>query len=129
MPEQRHRAVEGELIAAEHARRDAVTRGDMRAVEGFLADSFHYAHISGFVETREQYLERESSKRAIRFTSARDLKAQARPGYWLLSGISRIETDTLAIETLFLSVWEHGAQGWKISAYASTPMPGVKYPF
>ena len=122
-------SVEQELIDAENARRAAITRGDCDAVEAMIADTFHYAHISGFVETREQYLERERNKRVIRATSSRDLKVRLRPGYALLSGISRIETAAATIETLFLSVWERGAGGWKISGYASTPKPGEKYPF
>ena len=119
-----------ELIAAEHARRAAITRGDTDALEEILADTFYYAHINGAVETREAYLAHAAHQpRTIRFTNARDLVVQPRPGYFLLSGISRIEATMMTIETLFFSVWERGAQGWKISAYVSTPLPGVKYPF
>lgn len=122
-------SAEQDLIAAEQARRAAITRADYDAVAAMIADTFHYAHISGFVETREEYLERERTRRQIRATSSRDLKVQLRPGYALVSGISRIETATATIETLFMSVWEKGAGGWKISGYASTPKPGEKYPF
>ncbi len=84
-----------------------------------------FAHVPG----SQEYLERERTKRQIRATSSRELKVQLRPGYALVSGISRIETATATIETLFMSVWEKGAGGWKISGYASTPKPGEKYPF
>jgi hypothetical protein len=117
-------AIEQELFAAEHARRDAITRHDLAALEACLADTFYYAHINGLTEQRQPYLERTAaSPGLIKFTSARDLAVQPRGGYVLMTGKSRIETAAGAIETLFLSVWEQTDGRWKISAYASTPLP------
>jgi hypothetical protein len=121
IPEQK--SIEQELFAAEQARREAITSGNVDRIEKFLADTFYYAHISGLVENREEFLERTRTKNAIRFTSASDLVVQPREGYALLTGKSRIEIASAAIETLFLSVWERDATGWKITAYASTPLP------
>jgi len=116
--------MEEELFAAEHARRAAITRGDMAAIEGFLADTFYYAHISGLTEEREAYLTRTAANPGlIRSTSSSELAIHPRPGYVLMTGKSRIETVQMSIDTLFLAVWERTAGGWKISAYASTPLP------
>jgi hypothetical protein len=116
--------MEEELFAAEHARRAAITRGDMAAIESFLADTFYYAHISGLAEEREAYLKRTAANPGlIRSTSSSDLAIQPRPGYVLMTGKSAIETAQMTIHTLFLAVWERTAGGWKISAYASTPLP------
>jgi len=113
-----------EITAAENARREAIARGDIEALGACLADTFYYAHINGMVEERAAYLERVAANPGqIRATSARDLKVQPRKGYVLLHGKSRIETATVTVETLFLSVWERASDGWRITAYASTPLP------
>ena len=117
-------SIEQELFAAEHARREATMRGDVNAIAAFLADTFHYAHISGLVENREEFLARtRANPRGVTFTSARDLAVQARKGYALLSGKSRVETASVKFDALFLSVWERGEGSWKMTAYASTPTP------
>jgi hypothetical protein len=118
------------LIAAERARRAAIVRDDIEALEALTADRFHYAHINGMVEDRAAYFERMRSG-VVRTpeTSARDMVVQLREGYALLNGISRIAFDWQTrdakgvIETLFLSVWEKHDGAWKIVAYASTPLP------
>jgi len=111
-------------MAAEHARRDATMRGDVDAMLSYLADTFHYAHISGLVENREQFVARTvANPKGIHFTRASDLSVQFRKGYALLSGKSRLEGATFSFDALFLSVWEKGDGGWKMTAYASTPMP------
>lgn len=121
-PEQKKMAQE--LMAAEHARREATMRGDFAAMTSYIADTFHYAHISGLVENREQFIERtRANPKGITFTKASDLTVQFRNGYALLSGKSRLEGATFSFDALFLSVWEKGNDGWKITAYASTPMP------
>ena len=121
-PEQK--TMEQELIATEHARRAATMRGDFDAMISFLGDTLHYAHISGFVENREQFVERtRANPKGITFTKASDLSVQFRKGYALLSGKSRLESPTFSFDALFLSVWEKGDDGWKMTAYASTPMP------
>jgi hypothetical protein len=120
-PEQKK--MEQELFAAEHARREATIRGDVEAMTSYIADTFYYAHISGLVENREQFIARTvANPKGITFTSARDLAVQFRNGYALLTGKSRIDSPVLNFEALFLSVWEKGPAGWKMTAYASTPM-------
>lgn len=118
------------LIAAEHARRDAMVRNDADALGAMLTERFHYAHINGLVDDRAQYLDRiRSGKVTIPHTSARDMKVDQREGYALLTGISIIGYDWVdgsargEVETLFTAVWEPRPEGWRIAAYASTPMP------
>src|SRR5262245_43352543 len=114
---------ENELIAAEHARREATVRGDVPAIESFLADTFHYAHYSGLIEDREQFVARTRiNPHRITFTRASELKVQVRQGYALLTGRSRIESAHLSFDCWFTSVWERGEGGWKMTAYASTPL-------
>lgn len=91
------------------------------------ADWFHYAHISGLVETREEYFARCRASRdaANRIVATRswDLVPEIRKGYALLTGKSHIDVVAFKFDSLFLSVWEPGDNGWIISAYASTPLP------
>lgn len=114
------------LIEAEHARRAAIVALDMDALEAMTADHFHYAHISGLVETREEYFARtrasESSPARIVATRAWDLEPELRKGYALLKGKGHLDTTLMKFDSLFLSVWEPGEHGWMIVAYASTPM-------
>lgn len=113
------------LVRAEHARRRAIEAEDLDALEAMTADHFHYAHINGLVETREEYFTRLRGDPATKITatSASDLSVTMRDGYALLNGKSSISAGPGEFRTLFLSVWEPGAEGWKIVAYASTPLP------
>ena len=119
-----------DLIAAEHARRKAIMNDDVDALDAMTADSFTYAHINGLIEDRASYLGRLREKRVkIHDTQATDLSVTLRTGYALLTGISSMTFEWLThvdageISTFFLAVWEPGEGRWKISAYASTPMP------
>ena len=118
------------LMAAEHARRDAMVRNDADALGAMITERFHYAHINGWVDDRERYLERiRSGKVNTPYTSARDMEVDLRGSYALLTGISIIGFEWVdgsakgEIETLFTAVWEPHAGGWRLAAYASTPMP------
>jgi hypothetical protein len=121
---------EAALIAAETARRKAMTDGDAAAMDGFLADHFYYAHINGEVDDREGYLNR-LRRATVKYLSSemRDVNVVLRNGYAMLSGISKIDFENYArntegtVETLFLTVWESTPSGWRISAYSSTPLP------
>ena len=114
------------LIAAEHARRAAIVALDLDTLEAMTADWFHYAHISGLVETREEYFARSrasmGASNRIVATRSWDLVPEIRRGYALLTGKSHIDVVAFRFDSLFLSVWEPGENGWMISAYASTPM-------
>ncbi|MCB2048022.1 MAG: nuclear transport factor 2 family protein [Novosphingobium sp.] len=114
------------LIAAEQARREAIVALDFDALEAMTADWFHYAHISGLVETREEYFARmrgSSVYPSIVATHSWDLEVELRKGYALMTGKSHIDVVTMKFDSLFLAVWEPDDAGWLISAYASTPLP------
>ncbi len=114
------------LIAAEHARRAAIVALDLDVLEAMTADWFHYAHISGLVESREQYFARTrasiGSPARIIATSACDVAVELRKGYAMMTGKSHLDTTAMKFDSLFLSVWEPGENGWMITAYASTPV-------
>lgn len=114
------------LIQTEHARRAAIVALDFDTLEAMTADYFHYAHVSGLIETREEYFARTRaslvSPSRIVATSARDIAVELRKGYALMTGKSHLDTTALKFDSLFLSVWEPGENGWMIAAYASTPV-------
>lgn len=116
------------LIAAEHARRAAIVALDFDVLEAMTADYFHYAHISGLVETREEYFARTRASAGapnrMVATSARDVAVELRKGYALMTGTSHIDVTAMKFDSLFLAVWEPGENGWQIAAYASTPLGG-----
>jgi hypothetical protein len=118
------------LYAAERARREAMVAADVETLSALMCERFHYAHINGLVDDRSQYLDRIATKQVLYTHSrAREMKADMREGYAMLTGISEIGyagpggSAPGAIETLFLSVWEPTPTGWRIAAYASTPLP------
>jgi hypothetical protein len=120
------------LIAAEQARRDAITNDYPDALEAGMTDIFHYAHINGMVEDKAAFLTRiRAGVVKTHANRASDVRVQFRPGYALMTGRSRIEYEWTThenkgvTETLFLAVWEKQGDDWKISAYASTPLPSA----
>ncbi len=94
------------VIDTEHSRRKAIENGDFDVLEAMTADQFHYAHINGLVETREEYFTRlrGDATTVISSTSASDLSVTQRDGYALLTGKSVIVAATGEFRTLFLSV-------------------------
>lgn len=119
---------EERIIAAERARRRAIETGDVDALEAIVADPFHYAHITGMIEDRAAYFTRvRRNPRLITATSATQLRITLRPNHALMHGRSVIVVDPALggrdVETLFLAVWEPHGTTWKITAYASTPLP------
>lgn len=122
--------VESAVIAAEQERRAAMVAGDVDALDTILGEYFTYAHINGLVEERQAYLDRlRAGAVSTPESSATNLRCAVRPGYVLLSGRSRIGfawadgSSSGVIETWFLSVWEQDGGRWRITAYASTPLP------
>lgn len=118
------------LIAAEDERRQAIVRDDADALAAGMTDIFHYAHINGMVEDKDAFLTRiRAGVVRTHLNKASDVRVQFRPGYALMTGRSRIEYEWTThenkgvTETLFLAVWEKQGEDWKISAYASTPLP------
>ena len=117
------------LLKTEHVRRQAIVDNDIKTLEHMTADHFYYAHISGLKENREEFFKRlNSGPPVITKTSASDLAVELRKDYALLTGQSFIAMgETMSFETLFLAVWEASEDGWKITAYSSTPLLGATY--
>ena len=116
------------VLAAEDRRYQAMLDADLDALDGLCADALSYTHSNGVRDTKAEY-----------FTKLRD-------GYYVyhridhpvervdVSGdaavvVGRMTADLdsggvrKSIDCLAIAVWTRSPEGWRLLAYAPTPMP------
>jgi ketosteroid isomerase-like protein len=118
-----------ELIRLEHARCEAISKGDIEALSGMLADELTHTHVTGRSEDKPTYL---AALRGRPRTTTRGDDLHVR-----LYGDVAVMTGTLRnsfspeepggtpreVEIQALQVWVKGDQGWQQVAFASSGTP------
>lgn len=116
---------------ADDDRYRAMLDGDLAALDRLLSEDLSYTHSSAHCESKSEYLASLKSGRVKYLLAQRDgvhlhvygdvavmngtvlLKA-------VVDGIDRI------LDNRFLSVWKREISGWKMVAWASTPIPAKR---
>jgi len=117
-------------VAAADARRyQAMIDGDAAPLETLLHDRFYYTHFSGWSEGKASYIERI---RAGLVTYGNVRKENVVTDLYGDTAVmhGRMRMDVLVIDeqrhvpidNQFTAVWIRGDQGWRIVAWASTPV-------
>lgn len=122
------RTLEGELLAHDDARYDAMTRCDVSELEHLLADKLRYTHSTGAVESKAQYLAALACGRVRYLAVKRDLDSLATyDGCAVMQG--RLEVQAVVagrefvVRTVFTSTWVRQDAGWQMAAWAATLAP------
>ena len=116
------------VLAAEDRRYQAMLDGDLEMLDALCADELSYTHSNGVRDTKAEYL------------------AKVREGYYVyhridhpverveLAGdaavvVGRMTADLTSggvrknIDCLAIAVWARSGSGWRLLAYAPTPLP------
>jgi hypothetical protein len=130
----------GRLIAAEDAQITAVRAADDERIAAMLAadpvrltallsDQLHYAHSSGFIDTKASFIESLAGRQVI-YESAEYVQRDfipAGPGVMLMKGRARFKAGRGAERNLldlnFLAVWREEGGRWRFLAWQSSRNP------
>lgn len=120
-----------QVLRADAERYRAMREGNLTALEALLAEDLSYTHSSGARDDKRGYLAAMASGR-FRYleTTTEEVAARRHGPVVLIDGRARFRAMIDGVERLldnrFLSVWTHGGGAWRMSAWASTPIPGPR---
>ncbi|HEY0864164.1 MAG TPA: nuclear transport factor 2 family protein [Lacunisphaera sp.] len=126
-------AAEDTLIATVRAADDeriaAMLAADPVRLAAILSDGLHYAHSSGFIDTKASFIESLAGRHVI-YESAEYVQRDfipAGPGVVLMQGRARFKAGRGAERTLldlnFLAVWREEGGRWRFLAWQSARNP------
>lgn len=120
--------------AADDERIAAMLAADPVRLDALLSDQLHYAHSSGFIDTKASFIESLAGRHVI-YESAEYVQRDfipAGPGVMLMKGRARFMAGRGAERTLldlnFLAVWREEGGRWRFLAWQSSrnPSPAPK---
>ena len=120
--------------AADDERIAAMLAADPVRLDALLSDQLHYAHSSGFIDTKASFIESLAGRHVI-YESAEYVQRDfisAGPGVMLMKGRARFKAGRGAERTLldlnFLAVWREEGGRWRFLAWQSSrnPSPAPK---
>jgi ketosteroid isomerase-like protein len=117
--------VEQAVMHLEQERVDAMTKGDLAALDRILADDFIYTHSNARLETKPQLFDALKSG-AFKYEEIRhsDLKAQVYGDTVVLRGKSDLKIKAnnlpLAFQIRFLGVYVKANGRWQLTTWQST---------
>lgn len=116
------------IVRSDDDRYRAMLDGDIAALDRMLSNDLSYTHSSARCESKAEYLDSLKSGR-VRYLHAQRDGAQLRVygdvavmnGTVLLKAV--VDGAARVLDNRFLSVWKREISGWKMVAWASTPIP------
>ena len=117
------------LQAADDERVAATLAADAKRLAEVLAEELHYAHSSGTVDTREQFIDTLASGRS-KYEAIDYLERKfsfPAPGVALMTGRARVKVANakggMDAELSFLAVWREEQGRWRFLAWQSCRLP------
>jgi ketosteroid isomerase-like protein len=117
-----------DILALEDRRFVAMTHADMGALEQLCHEQLLYTHSSGVTDTKASWLETmKSGKTKYKTVNFTERKVRILGDAALVTGRAVIEAEIngqpRTLKLSFLNVWTKTPQGWKFTAWQSTPQP------
>jgi len=117
------------LRAADDERIAAMLAADPVRLAAILSDQLHYAHSSGFIDTKASFIESLAGKQVV-YESAEYVQRDfmpAGPGIMLMKGRAHIKAGRGAgrplLDLNFLAVWREEGGRWRFLAWQSSRNP------
>lgn len=119
---------EQDLRQVEESWGQAVQRGDLSALDRMLADTLIYAHASGAVETKQQYLDRLRSGQQ-RYTSVTRESLKVVPHgsavvtHSLMRMVGTSNGKPFNDHVMMLHVWVREGGTWRLAGHQTARLP------
>lgn len=112
----------------EDRRFHAMCAMDLAALEALLSDALVYTHSSAATDSKTSYMEAFRSGKWVYKSVERPVEdIQVHGDCAVVTGRAEIEVvvegKTRQLNSRYIDVWIKGANGWKMVAWQSTPIP------
>jgi hypothetical protein len=123
-----HQSVEALVVARDDARYQAMTEGNLQALEGILSDALSYCHSTGAVESKAQYMQALRSGRVKYIRMDRDIgRFHAWADCAVMQGSVQVTAEVdgkpFRTQAAFTSTWVRENGAWVLAAWAATALP------
>ncbi|MEE8056204.1 MAG: nuclear transport factor 2 family protein [Gammaproteobacteria bacterium] len=113
-----------EIIALEDRRIEAMTKGDVQALEEILADDLIYIHTTARIDTKSSFIEAISSGRSnYRSVEREDVKVRQFGDSAVVTGHAKFHVGDNKFEARFIDVYAKRNGAWQMVAWQSTRLP------
>src|SRR3954469_20235234 len=128
MPHMTHDDDVAAVLAAEERRYRAMVDADLDALDELCADELSYAHSNGARDTKAEYFAKVRSGYYVYHRIDHPVERVEVVGdAAIVVGRMTADLDSggvrKTIDCLAISVWTRSASGWRLLAYAPTPLP------
>ena len=113
-----------EIIALEDRRIEAMTEGDVQALEEILADDLIYTHTTARIDTKSSFIKAISSGRSnYRSVERKDVKVRQCGDSAVVTGPAQFHVGDSKFEARSIDVYAKRNGAWPMVAWQSTRLP------
>ena len=117
-----------EIIKLENRRIEAMTRQDVQALEGILADDLSYTHSTGRLESKSEFISSLTSGRTKYQSIERDdVKVRQYGDAAVVTGSAKFHVNAngqdIKFQVRFTDVYAKRDGAWQMVAWQSTKLP------
>jgi ketosteroid isomerase-like protein len=121
---------EKQVLAADDRRYAAMVDTDLAALEELCADELSYAHSSGVRDTKAEYLGKVRSgyydyHRIEHPVERVEIVGDTAIVVGRMTADLHVDGTRKTIDNLALAVWTRRPSGWRLLAYAPSPLPAL----
>ena len=113
-----------EIIALENRRIEAMTKGDIQALEEILADDLIYTHTTARLDTKASFIDAIKSGRSnYKSVDTSDVEVRQLGDTVVVTGHAKFHVGDNKFEARFLDVYAKRNNAWQMVAWQSTRLP------
>ncbi len=113
-----------EIIALENRRVEAMTKGDVKALEEILADDLIYTHSTARIDTKASFIEAISSGRSnYKSVERKDVEVRQFGDTAVVTGHAMFHVGDNKFGARFIDVYAKRNGAWQMVAWQSTKTP------
>lgn len=113
-----------EIIALENRRIEAMTKGDVAALEEILADDLLYTHTTARIDTKASFIDAVSTGRSnYKSIERKDVKVRDFGDTAVVTGQAKFHVGNNKFEARYIDVYAKRGDAWQMVAWQSTRVP------
>ncbi len=113
-----------EILALEKRRIEAMTSGDIQALEEILADDLIYTHTTARLDTKASFIDAVKAGRSnYKSVHTSDVEVRALGDTAVVTGHAKFHVGENKFQARFIDVYAKRNNGWQMVAWQSTRVP------